>query len=283
MFVEVGAAAAKLAWENKATILETGKKIVALLSKGWVTIVVFGSGGVGKTTLGHLLSGNLDPENKNIDYIDSETTESFSLKAKVFGTILVGAGQDRRRTVSWTALFNRLSNGKVAGVINVVAWGCHSTSGLAEYKEHRVYKKWKTEHPADEISVEEFVKIFREDMLNEEIEALRFLEPHLKGAKGKVWMITVVAKQDLWWDRRHAVADHYTTGEYDKIIRGIRHHLGRGNFVHEYVSASFKWENLTTDKEILMPTVSGYDDTIQRANLSRLSQAIKQLVENVDA
>jgi GTPase SAR1 family protein len=238
MFVEVGTAAAKAAWENKATILETGKKIITLLSKGWITIVVFGSGGVGKTTLGNLLSGSLDPEVKNIDYIESETTESFPIKSKVFGSILVPSGQLRRRTVTWNSLFQRMTTGKAAGVINVVAWGCHSVSGLAEYREHIIYKDWKASHANEDLSVQHFTTMFRKEKLEEEIEALKFVHPHMKSAKGNVWMITVVAKQDLWWDKRHDVVDHYTKGEYDNIIQDIRAHRGHGNFMHEYVSAS---------------------------------------------
>jgi hypothetical protein len=117
-------------------------------------------------------------------------------------------------------------------------------------------------------------------MLTEEIEALKAIQPHIETSKGRVWMITVVSKQDLWWDKRHDAARHYKNGQYEEIISKIRVKRGEGNFYHEYVSASFKWENLATAKEVLMPTVAGYDDRLQRANLHKLSEAIRQLVEN---
>jgi hypothetical protein len=122
---------------------------------------------------------------RQLDYIESENTETYPLKAKVFGSILVSAGQERRRTVTWNSLFNRLSAGRAAGVINVVAWGCHSVSGLSEYKEHKIYKDWKAVHPERELSVREFTRLFQNEMLLEELEALKFLEPHLKSAKGE--------------------------------------------------------------------------------------------------
>jgi adenylate kinase family enzyme len=282
MFVEVGVAAAKLAWENKDSAFATLQKLGRLLREGRINVIVFGSGGVGKTTLGNLLSGKLDPTIKSMDYIESETTESFPLKAKVFASIFVAAGQERRRNVTWTTLFQKLSAGEVAGVINVVAWGYHSAEGLADFKEHKLYRAWKDAHPANELTIEEFVKMYREAMREEEVQALEFIQPHLESARGRVWMLTVVAKQDLWWDKRREVQESYQRGPYEKIIGEIRQKRGEKNFYHEYVSASFKWENLTTDKDILVPTVAGYDDILRRANLAKLSQAVRQLVENAE-
>ena len=280
MFVEAGSFIAKLAWEHKATLLEHIPKLLDYLKNGPRCLVVFGSGGVGKTTVGNLLSGSLDLGANLNSYIESENTETLSLKSKVYASLLVAAGQERRRDVSWNDLFQKVSAGDVAGILNVVAWGCHSIEGLADYKEHKVYLEWKNAHPNDSLSIEDFAKLFQQAMLEEELQALKIIEPHLTSAKNRIWMLTVVAKQDLWWDKRYDVKSHYQSGEYEEVIASIRLKRGQSNFYHEYVSASFKWENLMVAKDTLASTVAGYDDRIQRLNLSKLSQSIKQLVEN---
>lgn len=281
MFVEVAGAVGKLAWEERDTILQMAKKLAIRLANRSANLVIFGTGGVGKTTLGLLLSGNFDPEKKSLDYIESENTEKLSLKSKLYGTIFVGAGQRRRREVTWNALFQGLSKGEFVGIINVVAWGCHSIERLASYEEHGIYKNWRSQYPnAGHLSVSEFATMYLDLRRGEELEALEYIKPYIEASEGKVWMLTIVAKQDLWWDERYIVQNYYQNGEYDNIISSIVRKRGAANFFHEYVSASFKWQNLATDREILKATCAGYDEGIQRANLVKLSHSVRQLVEN---
>ena len=273
MYVEVGTAAAQLAWEHRTKIREIVRKLRRLVGQQGLIVVVFGSGGVGKTTLGKLLSGEFDPTENPRRYIQTIRTESFPLKGDTFGTLLVGPGQQRRRRTNWDALVNRLTAGKAVGVINVVSWGHHSVSGLQSYKEdRRVFTSG--------MSKEDFVEKFLAENRAEEIVALKEILEPMQRATSNFWMLTVVTKQDLWWDRREDVRDFYERGEYSEVIGSITR--ARGNrFQHELVSVSLKRENLGTETEVLVPTVAGYDDNLQRLNLAELSNTLKEFLERL--
>ncbi len=101
------------------------------------------------------------------------------------------------------------------------------------------------------------------------------MTPRLLDAPGKLWMITLVAKQDLWWNERVKVQQHYAGGEYNKLVEQIKHERGTQHFVHEYLSASLVINNLTTSKgELLAPTTGGYDQNIQYAHLQQLLEHV---------
>lgn len=88
-------------------------------------------------------------------------------------------------------------------------------------------------------------------------------------------MITLVTKQDLWWNDRLDAQRFYTEGEYDEYIRRIVHDRGAQNFSHEYLSASLVINNLVTAAgESLSPTTGGYDQNIQYAHLQRLLETV---------
>jgi hypothetical protein len=280
VFQEAAPAVAKALWENKDKFLDHLPKIRRLLKSGWLNIVVFGSGGVGKSTLGHLLSGRTDAG--SFSYFESAATETMGIDAKVYGTILVSAGQQRRRDASWPSLLKKLSSGKIAGVINVVAYGCHSAEGLSSFQEHRIYKEWDKENNPTPMNLLHFVESFRAEMLRDELLALQSIVSHFESSSNPIWMLTVVAKQDLWWDKRHSVREHYENGEYNNIISSIRQKKGT-KFNHDYISTSFRWENLRAGAEVWMPTVSGYDEMIRDANLYKLSESFRQLIENAES
>jgi hypothetical protein len=99
-------------------------------------------------------------------------------------------------------------------------------------------------------------------------------------AKKKIWMITLVTKQDLWWKDRNEVRRHYMEGPYNEQIKEIANKRGQQNFAHEYLSASLVISNLGTGAgELLAPTTGGYDQNIQFANLRQLFDAVLNFVE----
>jgi hypothetical protein len=105
------------------------------------------------------------------------------------------------------------------------------------------------------------------------------LEPHLAIAnQKKTVMITIVSKQDLWWNQRNEVKDHYANGEYEQIIQGIRNRIGSTRFVHEYCSASLVMENfLSGANEMLVPTTGGYDQSLKLINSRAFFGTIEDL------
>jgi hypothetical protein len=59
-----------------------------------------------------------------------------------------------------------------------------------------------------------------------ELKTLRDMQTELERAPGKLQMLTVVLKQDLWWPRREEVRAWYEEGEYAKILEAIERTRG---------------------------------------------------------
>ncbi|MFM9960885.1 MAG: hypothetical protein ACKV2Q_06635 [Planctomycetaceae bacterium] len=270
MFVE-SLKAGLILFEKRETIATAAKRLWRHIRKGDVRIAVFGPGGVGKSTLGEILSGSLDPSTTPRQYRESIWTEEFRLPGDVPATLLVAPGQERRRKTTWSDLFRQLSKGKSIGVINLVAYGYHAIGGEQSFKQNEVYQPGMTRL--------QFLKAFTERQRQSELQVLREIQPHLEAAYGRIWMLTLVTKQDLWWKNRKTVEEHYTQGEYNRIVDEIAARRGSEQFSHEFVSASLVIQNLMTNiGEELAPTTAGYDQTRRAANLLALLETVDTLV-----
>lgn len=271
MWIEIGEAALLL-WEKSSAVQRALNRLRFLIRRGRLRVAIFGAGGTGKTTLGQFLSGRLNPDAAVTKYRESITTETYRLGGDVICSLIIPPGQPRRARHSWPELYRSLARGRSAGIMNVVAWGYHSFSfeGLG-YRDHRLYQAG--------MSTEDFMAAFLADMRRLELDGLREIAPHLKTAPGRLWMVTLVTKQDLWWADRETVRRYYTEGEYNALIEDVARARGDDNFRHDYLSASLVLTNFRTDQgEILASTVAGYDQGIRLANLNRLFDAVIALV-----
>jgi len=192
------------------------KKIHFWIINGRVKVAIFGPGGVGKSTLGKYLSGEFLPDLYDHGYKESISIEEYSFDGDVICDILVPPGQPRR-DYTWTELFQNLSSGDIQGVINVVSAGYHSFNELS-YKETKSYQQG--------MSVDGFVQAYTEASMQRELDVIERLTPRLCDAKAKIWMITLVTKQDMWWDQRDRVKRHYTDGKYNDFIEHISSQRG---------------------------------------------------------
>jgi hypothetical protein len=251
-------------YRNRNLILQYSRKIWKLLTDGYLRLLVFGPGGTGKTTLGRVLEGDFDPS--RTEYEESLALENFSVPGDVFGTILVPPGQEVRQERHWPELYDLLRDGESGGIINVVAYGYHSVKEF-DYENTKFFQEG--------MSKDDFLEAHLEGSRAREVDVIETLCPRLKDAPGDLWMITLVTKQDLWWDRRSEVEAWYREGPYDSVIRDIARSRGRQNFSHEYLSSSLVIHNLVDGKgETLASTVSGYGEPEKYAHLQRLEQAI---------
>jgi len=257
--------------DNRNRILPWLKKLHHWILNGRVRIAIFGPGGVGKTTLGYYLSGGHLSDFHDQKYQESINIEKYSFDGNVICDLLVPPGQARRQEYTWTRLFQSLASGEVQGIINIVSAGYHSFSELS-YQETQYYQ--------EDMSIEDFVQAYRQSSMQRELDVIERLTPRLCDAKADIWMITLVTKQDLWWDQRESVKQHYMEGEYNQFIEQIKHQRGSQNFAHEYLSASLVMSNMVTPQnEVLASTVAGYDQNIQFANLQKLNEMIDTFVE----
>ena len=101
-------------------------------------VLVLGPGGVGKSTLGRLLSGNSDPLfDLPGAYDESLDVESYALKDAPGVEVLVPPGQPHRREATWGEQLENLAAGKFRGMILMAAYGYHNheIGRFTSYKE----------------------------------------------------------------------------------------------------------------------------------------------------
>ncbi len=272
--IQAGVTAAELAnklLQEKKTLLRSLKKVRFWLLKGRVRIAIFGAGGTGKSTFGQLLSGALNPDSSvPVVYKESIRTEEFKLKGDVVCTLVVPPGQRRRIPQTWPELYQSLQSGHSTGVINVCSYGYHSIQDI-DWKDHKLYKHG--------ISKDEFLKRYTDYARKMEISMLDELVPHLSTAPGKIWMLSLITKQDLWWKKRNEVRNYYETGAYNRRINKIRIKRGDQNFTHSFLSSSLVFSNFVTGSgEIIGETASGYDNAIRQANMQGMLDSVLQSV-----
>lgn len=235
-------------------------------------ILIIGPGGVGKSTLGKLLSGGSSHFDVLGHYDESISVEKYPLGDDPEVEIVVPPGQPHRRDAEWEPLLADVSAGKTRGVIILAAYG-HHNHGIGEgasYKSHRLYSGNK----------KQFLVDFLEDRRREEVAILTRLAPHVRSGVGKLWVLTLVTKEDLWDpDSAAANAFYCGGGEYDKLAQT----LGGGGprqVRHEVAMAALVVSNLVTGKgEMLVKTAAGYDQRRQADSLIGLIQKLELLRE----
>ena len=267
MFIEA-VEAAKLGahlYENRHKIVEITLRLWNLFTEGKKQILVFGPGGVGKSTMGRVLFQDFNPE-IHADYTSSVTQESYSLPGGVACDLLVPRGQIDEIEFNWKDLYDRLREGGTVGIINVVAYGFHSIQSLS-YTETPVYEDGMTEA--------EFVDGDTEKRRDRELRVIGELESRIDDAPGELQMITLGAKQDLWWERRHEVRAWYENGPYGEVIRRITTKRGKRHFNHTYLSASFILRNFVDGRgEVLHRHDAEYDEMHKLAHQTELKRQI---------
>lgn len=243
------------------------EKIMFYLSKNNI-IAVFGAGGVGKSTIGRLLStGNI--YDLSTEYSESLITEPHLLKGE-WGIVVTAPGQERRVEKHWDDIFKKIEKTKKIGIINVVAHGYHSFE-LNSYRDSDIYKNGMT--------LGNFVKKYSEHRRCVEIELQEKLLSGLKSIESSFWMLTIINKQDLWWNSNEKVMNYYTNGKYSDNIEEFQKKVGINNFQHEFLPVSLTLQNLTSkSKENIALTCAGYDQLQHFSHLSALYEKINGFI-----
>ncbi len=234
-------------------------------------ILVLGAGGVGKSTLGHLLAGTAGAAVG--EYAESHRIEEFRLTDDESVSLIVLPGQRHRRDSTWRDLEKEIEDGNVRGVILVNSWGYHAL-GAISYKEHVLWEA----NPAKR----EFLAKFLEHCRQDEIEILRRVGENIKKSPGKVWLLSLVTKEDLWWNKRSEVLDHYQaeTGGYGSAVAEIQSAKGNRDFRAEFQSTSLVISCFRTGlDEELAKNLAGYGQPEQSASFQRLFRCLEGLIE----
>jgi hypothetical protein len=185
-----------------------GRKADSSNEKPQRGILIIGSNGTGKTTLAHFLSGRLNWFDQGAgSYQESLGLEEFLLSDDSGIEMIVAPGQAFRRPSTWPELKAQVATGAFRGVVVVNAYGYHNFS-TRSYKSHELYKGSKPE----------FWDVYRANRREEELRVLRELVLHLSVCPQKLWLMSVVAKQDLWDKQQRAVEEHYFRGDYAQSV-----------------------------------------------------------------
>lgn len=262
------------AWKHRDAILKRLKSIFSWFRSGDGTekkpgILLLGAGGTGKTTLAQLLAGNfdclVDPPGR---YEESIGVEIFGLKDDPKVEIVVPPGQHHRRESTWNDLHADIVAGRFRGVILISSFGFHSL-GEISYKDHRLYQGNKAE----------FLDAYLAAQRDDELAVLRQLTPHLQASRGRLWLLSVVTKQDLWWPQQTQVEEYYRDGDYGATVQQLVSTKGGRDFRHELAYASLIINNFVTGRqERLRPNAEGYDHNEQVKSVRHLFQIAEALM-----
>lgn len=228
-------------------------------------ILILGAGGTGKTTLARLLAGELSwLDDVPGTYEESNDIEQFALTDDPDVEVVVAPGQEYRREATWPGLHSQIAGGVFRGIILMNAFGYHSFN-TPSLKDHRLWPATKTKT--------KFVPAFLADRRADELRVVQQLVPFISVCTRKLWVLTVVAKQDLWATKQGEVEKHYRSGDYAASVRAMANALGSHSFRHETVFISLILKNLETlaGEELQRTASGGYD-------MTRLADSVKRLV-----
>ncbi|MGB7417309.1 MAG: hypothetical protein WA902_24145 [Thermosynechococcaceae cyanobacterium] len=255
--------------QSSKRIRSYSSRIGFWLKNGSAKIPIFGAGGVGKTTVAKVITSD-NPLDLSAPYDESWLIEPIDLQGPIPGQLLIAPGQIERVERHWPTLLSKVGEGECFGLINVVSWGYHSFA-IRSITEHTLYQPGT--------SAIEFMEVYATARRQVEMDLLLRIADGLVNLNHPIWMLTIVNKQDLWWDQRQAVRQHYEQAEYNQIVRKLTSTIGERNFQHEYIPASLTLGNFQTlSGELLRPTVSGYDQGIHLQYLQVLFDKLYTLI-----
>lgn len=229
-------------------------------------ILILGAGGVGKTTLARILSGQFDwLLDEPWKYEESFGIERYTVGENKKVCVTVLPGQKSRRESTWPQLLGNISAGLYRGVILVGANGYHDP-GRASYKTHRLYNGNK----------DRFVSDLLEINRAEERSVFEQLLPAIQNAQGRLWLLNIAAKEDLWFGD----ADVLSRSELEQGLATATAIKGASAFRHETVAASLLISNFCTGEgEVLVKNSAGYDHKRSVESIRRLLEVLKALRE----
>lgn len=225
------------------------------LARGETQVAIFGAGGTGKSTFSKVVTSE-NPLFVDSNYASDITVKTVSFTKDLSARLLVAPGQERYVEEVWPEIFQKMKKRRSLAVINLVAYGYHHFD-LGGFEDFEIYEEG--------MSRDDFLAAYLADRRSVEIDGLRAIADGMQEVQSDVWMLTVVAKQDLWWDEKTDVKAHYSNksdGGYSKILNDIEDSMTeRGlGFSHHFVSVSQVVANLNgPDGNPLKLTCAGYD------------------------
>jgi energy-coupling factor transporter ATP-binding protein EcfA2 len=163
-------------------------------------VLVLGASGAGKTNFIDSLTEAVPNAIDIMNRTEFVTKNRIIIDKNPF-IFIDTPGQIPHKTRRITAI-RELMKEDIAGVINVVSYGYHEgRTGKQNAFENGVVSETFLEHQRQV-----------------EIEQLNEWTPLLGDRETTGWLITVISKADLWWNRREIVREHYESGSYYEAL-----------------------------------------------------------------
>ena len=230
-------------------------------------VLVIGAGGVGKTTLAKVLTCAFDTQTEKTNTLRESIVVEKENDDILNRHFIVLPGQVWRREESWPEYLNQLKDDEISGVIVVNAGGLHEIRG--SYKLENTYQ--------DGLSKNAFLNKFKPAMQAKEFEVLNVIESAIKHRSSKLWMLSLVLKQDLWESTKQNVENWYIgDGDYAAKISELRNSYPKLKI--ESVFGSLVLSNFTDgDGVMLAKTVAGFEQSKAVDTYHRILDTLTQL------
>lgn len=250
------------------TFLDKGRKLLGWCDKSQKPVLIIGPGGVGKSTFARMLTANPIPVES--DYVESSSTETQKLKDDPRIEVVIPPGQEHRRNSTWNELLDQVANGEFRGVVVVLAYGYHSI-GDVDLRLLPGYSK-------DDLS--ELVLHRQIERLGDELSASQKIAVAIGRCRTPIWWLTLVTKEDLWWDESLDVKRHYVTSDYLALSKIALGDKSPRDFRYEIAYSSLRIRNFDTSNGMTVKkSCAGYDQKKQRESIKRLEQTFDGLVK----
>jgi hypothetical protein len=226
--------------------------------RGKPTFLIFGIGGTGKSTMGQYLQ-TFRVDGLPLEYQTSIVTENSKIASHRFSQVIVYPGQKEFFDGEFTRSMGSISELRRPFIIICLAYGYRSIDPMQKAF----------------INAPQGV-----EARNEEIEFAKSILAKLPLLRLKKYtLITVINKQDLWWDEKNDV-DTYYENQYIPLVDKFGNDVGINNLTHSVFPMCLARSNLLNSEGISIKTgASSFDDRLRSGYLTYFLTQLKNFLK----
>jgi len=228
--------------------------------RGKALVGIVGIGGAGKSSLARVISGKLALHQLPMEYDSDLSEQTTEFKNLDYLQVLTIAGQETLASRGHAKIAREIASLRRLVLINVVGYGYSAPPRTITRPQFEAYLNMPGAFP--ELVSTYFVRQRVEEQMH--LARLAKTFESMKSSSSKPWaarfgFVTLILKQDLWWDEQDDVHRHYSGGEYSRALSTLESVLGGFEF-NDLLSTSLQPLNVQlSDGAILRQVCQGYD------------------------